>query len=132
MVSALAFYSDNLSLNPGEVYSFNSVICLKRTKINEKEVWDVPFFKKYQANYVFFENGPSPPSFLFIFVFSNKHYNFTTNKCEKCSSSIRHWDSNPRPLEHESPPITIRPGLPPQTGHFLITYVLHCIQMLLA
>ena len=23
------------------------------------------------------------------------------------------WDSNPRPLEHESPPITTRPGLPP-------------------
>ena len=28
-------------------------------------------------------------------------------------SSIRHRDSNPRPLEHESPPITTRPGLPP-------------------
>ena len=27
--------------------------------------------------------------------------------------SIRCWDSNPRPVEHESPPITTRPGLPP-------------------
>ena len=26
----------------------------------------------------------SPASFSFIFVFSNKHYNFTANKCEKC------------------------------------------------
>ena len=23
------------------------------------------------------------------------------------------WDSNTRPLEHESPPMTTRPGLPP-------------------
>ena len=28
---------------------------------------------------------------------------------KKCPSSIRWRDSNPRPLEHESPPITIRP-----------------------
>ena len=28
--------------------------------------------------------------------------------------SIQCWDSNPRPLEHESPPITTRPGLPPK------------------
>ena len=31
----------------------------------------------------FVKNGPSPASFLFIFVFSNKHYNFKTNTCEK-------------------------------------------------
>ena len=30
---------------------------------------------------------------------------------KKCPSSIRCWDSNPRPLKHESPPITSRPGL---------------------
>ena len=34
-------------------------------------------------------------------------------------SGIRCWDSNPRPLEHESPPITTRPGLLP----YLLTYV---------
>ena len=40
---------------------------------------------------------------------------FTTNQCEKmsCPSWIRRQDSNPRPLEHESPTITTRPGLPP-------------------
>ena len=32
---------------------------------------------------------------------------------KKCPSSIWPWDSNPQPLEHESPPITTRPGLPP-------------------
>ena len=37
---------------------------------------------------------------------------FAANKCEKCPSSKQCWDSNPRPLEHTSPPITTRPGLP--------------------
>ena len=39
---------------------------------------------------------------------------FTTNKCEKCPSSIRCWDSNPRHSEHKSSPITTRPGLLPR------------------
>ena len=42
----------------------------------------------------FIKNGPSPASFSFIFVFSNKHYNFTANKWEKGPSSIWRWDSN--------------------------------------
>ena len=29
----------------------------------------------------------------------------------KCPSSIQYWDWKPGPLEHESPPITTRPGL---------------------
>ena len=32
---------------------------------------------------------------------------------KKCLSSIWCRDLNPRPLEHDSPPITTRPGLPP-------------------
>ena len=36
---------------------------------------------------------------------------------KKCQSSIGCWDSNPQPLEHDSSPITTRPGLPP----FLVT-----------
>ena len=36
---------------------------------------------------------------------------FTTNWCEKYPSGIWCWDSNARPSEHESPPITTRPGL---------------------
>ena len=43
----------------------------------------------------------------------------TTNKCEKCPSSIQCWDSNPRPLGRESPPITTRPGLP---SKFILSY----------
>ena len=34
----------------------------------------------------------------------------TTNQCEKWPSGIWCWDSNPQPLEHESSPITTRPG----------------------
>ena len=32
---------------------------------------------------------------------------------KKFPSSKWRWDLNTRPLEHESPPITTRPGLPP-------------------
>ena len=35
-------------------------------------------------------------------------------------SSIRRRDSNPRPLEHESTPITTRPGLPLNCLDFVI------------
>ena len=35
---------------------------------------------------------------------------------------MRCWDSNPQPLEHESPPITTRPGLPPKI-YFFFTFV---------
>ena len=54
-----------------------------------------------------------PGLFLIYFRLFKKHYNFTTNKCERCPTSIWCWDLNPRPSEHESPPITTRPGLPP-------------------
>ena len=57
-----------------------------------------------------FFNGPFPASSSFIFVFSNKHYNV-----KKCPSSIRWWDSNTQPSVHESPPITTKPGLPPNS-----------------
>ena len=38
----------------------------------------------------------------------------------KRPSSIRRRDSNPRPLEHESSPITTRPGLPPYWSIYYI------------
>ena len=49
-------------------------------------------------------------------LFSSFRTNITivmTNKCEKWLSSKWHWDSNPQPSEHDSHPITTRPGLPP-------------------
>ena len=47
-------------------------------------------------------------SFVYFRSFSNKHYNFY-NKSMSSPSSIRRQDSNPRPLELESPPITTSP-----------------------
>ena len=38
VVSILAFYSDDLSSNPAEAYSFSEKLCLKWTKINKKYV----------------------------------------------------------------------------------------------
>ena len=37
VVSVLAFYSDDPSSNPAEVYNFSVKLLLKRTKINKKE-----------------------------------------------------------------------------------------------
>ena len=65
------------------------------------------------ATTFFLKNGPTPASFSVIFVFSNTHHNFITNKCEKGPSSIWCQDSNSQPLEYESHPITTRPGLLP-------------------
>ena len=46
VVSVLALYSDDPSLNPTEVYNFSVKLLLKRTKINTKEAGVGPFFKK--------------------------------------------------------------------------------------
>ena len=45
VVSVLAFYSDDPSSNPAEVYNFSVKLLLKRTKINKKEAGVGPFFK---------------------------------------------------------------------------------------
>ena len=40
VVSVLTFYSNDLSSNPAEVYSFSvKCFCLKRTKIKQKDAW---------------------------------------------------------------------------------------------
>ena len=59
--------------------------------------------------------GHPRPLFHLFSSFQTNITIFTTNICEKMSwpSSIRHWDSNPRPSEHEFPPITTRPGREP-------------------
>ena len=46
VVSVLAFYSDDTSSNPAEVYSFSVILCLKRTKKNKKEAGFGPCLKK--------------------------------------------------------------------------------------
>ena len=44
VVSVLAFYSDNPSSNPAEVYNFSVKLLLKRTKINKKRPGLAHFF----------------------------------------------------------------------------------------
>ena len=63
----------------------------------------------------FIEKWANPGLFFVYFrSFSNKHYKFLQQIfVKKYPSSIRCPDSNPRPLECESPSITTRPGLPP-------------------
>ena len=47
-------------------------------------------------------------------VFSIKHYFFSTNSSKKFLFCIQCWNSNRQPLEHESSPITTRPGPRPK------------------
>ena len=54
---------------------------------------------------------PRPLYHLFLVLSNKHHYNFTKKLYEKCPSSIQRQDSNPQTFEHESPPITARPGL---------------------
>ena len=48
-----------------------------------------------------------------IFVFSNKHYNVYNKYIWKCTYGLQCWGLNPQSSEHEPPPKTTRPGLPP-------------------
>ena len=60
-----------------------------------------------------FFNGPTHTSFHVYLSFQTNITILTTNKCENCPSSIRHWDLNSQPSDSESPPLTTRPGLLP-------------------
>ena len=68
--------------------------------------------------YFFVKNGHRQPLFWLFWSFQTNTTNFTANRCEKFSSSIWCWDSNPRPSGHESPSITTRPGLHPKSYFF--------------
>ena len=71
-------------------------------------------YEMYFKTFFSFKMGQPRPLFVYFRSFSNKHYKFLQQiYVKKCPSSIRCRDLNPRPLEHESLPITTRPGLPP-------------------
>ena len=58
------------------------------------------------------------PGLLFVYFryFQTNIFKiFTTNKCEKCPSSIGCRDLNSQPSDYKSPPLTTRPGLPPKS-----------------
>ena len=78
----------------------------------------------------FFLKKMGQPRPLFIVYFQSFQTNiiiiFTTNICEKSPSSIG-LGFEPTTLEHESPPITTRPGLPPLQDEF--RYPDECTEM---
>ena len=78
-------------------------------------------------NYIFLKQWAHPASFSFISSFKTNFTNFTTDRyVKKCTSSIWCWDSNSWPLEHVSPPITTRPGLPPSLALNLVQCFKSC------
>ena len=100
----------NKAINSGRIKTQKRRI---KTSFQISALWGLAINFKF---YLFLKNGPTPASFIVYFrsFQTNIITNFTTNKCEKCPPSTRCWDSNPRPLEHESTPITTRPRLPPK------------------
>ena len=67
--------------------------------------------------------GQPRPIFNLFWSFQTHINFFTTNRyVKKCPSSTWCQDSNSRPLKLESPPITARPGLPPNVL-FALLYV---------
>ena len=83
------------------------------------------YTKSSSKSFIFFAKSikwANPSLFYHLFSSFQKLITiFTTNKCEKCPSSIRSRDLNSQLLEHESTPITIRPGLPPKVFQILTT-----------
>ena len=70
----------------------------------------------------FSKMGQPWPLFRLFSVSSNKHYKFLQQKyVKKCPSTMWCRDLNPRPSELESPPITTRPGLPPNLSLYLVS-----------
>ena len=69
--------------------------------------------------------GQPRPLFHLFSSFQTHITNFTTNRYGKKVHPVylRCWDSNSRPWEHESPPITTRPGLPPNRRAFFVSKV---------
>ena len=74
--------------------------------------------KKHMANCfynLFFLNEPTPASFVIYFwcFQSNIITNFTASVCQKMFIQYTVPGFEPRPSEHESPPITTGPRFPP-------------------
>ena len=83
---------------------------------------ELPMGMKFQQFFFFFKIGQPRPLFRLFSVFFKQTTQFLQQiYVKKCPSSIRCRDSNPRPSERESLPITTRPGLPPNSFFFAFT-----------
>ena len=99
-----------LSSSPKQVQNEYQMI----PKFDTQQVFAFVFSGKNKIfHYLFLKMGQPRPLFHLFSSFQTHIAIFTTNKCEKYSSSIQGWDLTSRPLEHESPPISTRPGLLP-------------------
>ena len=74
-----------------------------------------------RLEHFFKKNGPSPASFSFnLRLFKQTSAQFVQQIYVKKIHPWR-WDLNPQPSEHESPPVTTRPGSRPSTRILPIT-----------
>ena len=71
----------------------------------------------------FFKKWAIPGLCLIYFRSFQTNITIFTMLCEKCPTSITCRDSNPRPLERESLPVTTRPGLPPISSHLYLYFM---------
>ena len=86
------------------------------TNYSQERTYDVTSMNVC-ANYSIFLKKWAYPGLFFVYFqsFSNKHYKFLQQiYVKKMSIQYKVPDSNPQPLERESPPITTRPGLLPK------------------
>ena len=96
----------------GQIWRWKIVCARKELDLTYK----ITFYVAFTCSLFDIFKKAIPGLFLFIFGLFKQ-----TLQCEKCPSSIQRWGSNPRPLKHESSPITTRPRLPP----FLFDFYLH-------
>ena len=68
--------------------------------------------------------GHPQPLFVYFRLFKHTLHFLQQIYVKNCPSSIWCWDLNPQHSVHESPPITTRPGLPPNVKHFCFIILL--------
>ena len=96
-----------LMLMPPKCYFFSScLLWIIKTEIQ------LPSSSLCRVLQKFFMGTPQPLLSFIFGHFKQISSQFLQQICEKCPSSIWCRDSKPLPLEHESPPMTTRPGLP--------------------
>ena len=89
---------------------------LGRTLLGKRQMLYV--IKQLRPKVKKISKGHLLPLFVYFRSFSIQTNNtfLTRSQYEKCHVHVQCRDSNPRPLDHESSPITTRPELPPIKG----------------
>ena len=73
----------------------------------------------FRVIFNFFKKMGQPRALFHLFLSFQTNIMIFRTIVKKCLSRILCQDSNSRPLEHESSPITTRPGLPPVKFNFI-------------